>query len=77
MISTQAPTHANASVRPSPATTRSATALARAALTALLSWDHRHRQRHALAELDDHLLRDIGLTRHQARMEVRTRFWRG
>jgi uncharacterized protein YjiS (DUF1127 family) len=65
MISIQASTRA---------TTPSATSLARAALAAILSWDYRQRQRHALAALDDRLLRDIGLTRHQVRMEVQAPF---
>ena len=36
----------------------------------------RRRQRLALAELDDHLLRDIGLSREQARRESAQPFWR-
>jgi len=71
MISTRAPNNADATLRRPATITPSATALARAALTAILSWDDRRRQRHALAELDDRLLRDIGLTRYQARMEAR------
>lgn len=42
---------------------------------AVTKWDQRHRTRHALAELDDHLLRDIGLTYAQARKESAKRFW--
>jgi uncharacterized protein YjiS (DUF1127 family) len=34
------------------------------------------RQRRALAALDDHLLRDIGLTRHEAAREAHKPFWR-
>lgn len=33
------------------------------------------RSRRALARLDDHLLRDIGLTRHDAETETRRRDW--
>ena len=33
-------------------------------------------QRHALLELDDRLLEDIGLTREDALREVRKPFWR-
>jgi uncharacterized protein YjiS (DUF1127 family) len=71
MISTRAPNNAAATSRRPATITPSATALVRAALAALLSWDDRRRQRYALAELDDRLLRDIGLTRYQARMEAR------
>jgi uncharacterized protein YjiS (DUF1127 family) len=41
----------------------------------LLSWHERHRQRRALGQLDDHLLRDIGLNRATARMESAKAFW--
>lgn len=70
MISTEGLTSAGATVRRPPAITPSAASLARNALTALMSWGDRRRQRHALAQLDDHVLRDIGLTRHQARTEA-------
>ena len=33
------------------------------------------RQRHALRELDDHILDDIGLTRSQAEQEASRPFW--
>ena len=36
----------------------------------------RHRQRRVLAELDDALLRDIGVTRAEARAECAKPFWR-
>jgi uncharacterized protein YjiS (DUF1127 family) len=70
MISTPAPGNAAETLRRPPASTHSAVAFARAALAAVLSSADRRRQRHALAELEDRLLRDIGLTRHQVRMEV-------
>ena len=38
-------------------------------------WQQRHRQRTALAELDDRLLKDIGLTRADVAREVRKTFW--
>lgn len=46
------------------------------------AWDgvlglyRRQAQRRALAGLDDHLLRDIGITRAQARAEAARPFWR-
>ncbi len=38
-------------------------------------WSARTRQRHALLQLDDRLLGDIGLTREQQEQEVRKPFW--
>lgn len=38
-------------------------------------WLHRSRQRRALAELDDRMLRDIGVTHSQARREAARPFW--
>ena len=35
----------------------------------------RTRQRRALARLDEHLLRDIGVSRSAAAAEIRKRFW--
>jgi uncharacterized protein YjiS (DUF1127 family) len=35
----------------------------------------RRRQRRALAQLDEHLLRDIGVSRSAADAEIRKRFW--
>jgi uncharacterized protein YjiS (DUF1127 family) len=42
----------------------------------IVKWEERRRTRKALAQLDDHLLEDIGLTRHQAQLETRLPFWR-
>jgi uncharacterized protein YjiS (DUF1127 family) len=39
-------------------------------------WIDRSNQRTALAELDDHLLRDIGLSGKDARREASKPFWR-
>jgi uncharacterized protein YjiS (DUF1127 family) len=39
-------------------------------------WCSRHRQRSALGELDDHLLKDIGVTRDEALRETAKPFWR-
>lgn len=45
---------------------------------ALISiWITRAEQRAALAELDEERLRDIGVTRDQARREAAKPFWRG
>jgi uncharacterized protein YjiS (DUF1127 family) len=51
-------------------------AVLRRAAHAVLASSERRRQRHALAALDDHLLRDIGLTRSAIRAEASKPFWR-
>ncbi|MEX0277324.1 MAG: DUF1127 domain-containing protein [Ruegeria sp.] len=38
-------------------------------------WEQRRRSRVNLGKLDDRLLRDVGLTRYQARDEVNRYFW--
>jgi uncharacterized protein YjiS (DUF1127 family) len=38
-------------------------------------WLQRSRQRRALSELDDHLLRDIGVARREAVREAAKPFW--
>jgi uncharacterized protein YjiS (DUF1127 family) len=40
------------------------------------AWVSITRERRALAELDDRLLRDIGITRYDAAHEVAKPFWR-
>ena len=42
----------------------------------LLIWQERAAERAHLASLDDHLLKDVGLTRAQADVEARKPFWR-
>jgi uncharacterized protein YjiS (DUF1127 family) len=42
----------------------------------LLRWHERRRQRGALLELNDHLLRDIGISRATALGEATKPFWR-
>lgn len=42
----------------------------------VLEWNERSRQRQALAELDDHLLEDIGISRTAANAEASKAFWR-
>ena len=39
-------------------------------------WIERSRQRHALEDLDDWLLKDIGITRSEAGREIAKPFWR-
>jgi uncharacterized protein YjiS (DUF1127 family) len=41
----------------------------------LMRWHDAARSRQTLDELDDHLLRDIGLTRAEARRESSKFFW--
>jgi uncharacterized protein YjiS (DUF1127 family) len=47
-----------------------------AAWVLVASWIERARQREALAQLDDHTLRDIGVTRAEAARESGKPFWR-
>jgi uncharacterized protein YjiS (DUF1127 family) len=47
-----------------------------AAWMLLATWIERVRQRNALAGLDDHQLRDIGITRIDAARECEKPFWR-
>ncbi len=42
----------------------------------LLLWQCRANQRHALAHLDDRMLRDLGLSRSEVARELRKPFWR-
>ena len=42
----------------------------------LLLWQRRANQRHALAQLDDRMLRDLGLSRADVVLESRKPFWR-
>jgi uncharacterized protein YjiS (DUF1127 family) len=46
------------------------------AVDVLLTWSERVRQRRQLMEFDDHLLRDIGVTRADALAEAAKPFWR-
>jgi uncharacterized protein YjiS (DUF1127 family) len=50
-------------------------ALARMA-EAAFAWHERARQRHALMQLSDHMLRDIGIARAEAVGEAGKPFWR-
>jgi uncharacterized protein YjiS (DUF1127 family) len=46
------------------------------AMDTVLDWQDRARQRHNLLEMDDHLLRDIGLSRADLENEATKPFWR-
>ncbi len=43
----------------------------------LTKWSMRHRTRKALARLDPHMLKDIGLDPRTARHEASRMFWQG
>ncbi len=45
------------------------------ALRTLLIWQERDRQRHALAQLDARMLKDVGLSRAEVALELRKPFW--
>ncbi len=45
------------------------------AVRTLLTWQERDRQRHALAQLDARMLKDLGLSRADVEREVRKPFW--
>jgi len=45
------------------------------AIDRLLLWSERAGQRHRLAELDDHMLRDIGVSRADVMAEATKPFW--
>jgi uncharacterized protein YjiS (DUF1127 family) len=47
-----------------------------AAWNLIACWIGRAHQRRALAELDDKMLQDIGITRYDAARECRRPFWR-
>ena len=46
------------------------------AMDTVLDWQDRARQRRRLGEMDDHLLRDIGLSRADLEYESSKPFWR-
>ncbi|SNR70605.1 DUF1127 domain-containing protein [Puniceibacterium sediminis] len=47
------------------------------AAVVLTKWSSRHRTRKALARLEPHLLKDIGLDSQTARHEASRMFWQG
>lgn len=71
---------ATAPLLPSRSATRAEPASPRRGIAAMLRqlwyWNSRHRQRLDLAELDDRMLRDIGITRRMAERECRKPPWR-
>jgi uncharacterized protein YjiS (DUF1127 family) len=52
-----------------------AVAVAVHAVLKLMVWQERARERRRLATLDDHMLRDIGLSRSQVEYEISKPFW--
>ncbi|MCX8953474.1 DUF1127 domain-containing protein [Ruegeria sp. NA] len=52
-----------------------AAALAVRFAAAVTQWERRRRSRVNLSYLDDRLLKDVGLTRHDARREIKRHFW--
>ena len=61
-----------------PATSHHAAAVVRlmsGAVQAVSRWIERRRQLRALADLDDHLLRDVGLTREDVQRACSQSFW--
>ena len=68
------PPHTYSPWRPARPTTANHRVVAAFSLLAL--WIERVRQRQALATLDDHMLRDIGITRVDVARECDKPFWR-
>ena len=44
-------------------------------LKTISAWDSRSRQRRKLAEMEDHLLADLGISRREAAIEAAKPFW--
>lgn len=66
----------SSSYLPAP-TRRPALQLARGMVTLFDAWLERRRQRRALLELSDHMLKDIGVSRSDAVQEGMKPFWQG
>ncbi|MGE0718866.1 MAG: DUF1127 domain-containing protein [Alphaproteobacteria bacterium] len=60
-----------------PALTLRPGAIVLRAVSVVLEWNDRYRQRVHLGQLDDRQLRDIGLTRGTRTQELDKPFWRG
>lgn len=59
-----------------PARGKAATSFVTRLFDMFMAWLDRARQRRHLAELDDRMLRDIGLSRAEVDGEISQRFWR-
>ncbi len=64
------------SIQTRPAGRKVETGLVARAVDLLLIWSDRMRQRRHLAELDDRLLQDIGISRADVESEISRPFWR-
>ena len=64
-----------ASTRSLPSLPSPAGVLARLVGT-VVAWEHRARERRTLAEMPDRLLKDLGISRVDARRESEKPFWR-
>jgi uncharacterized protein YjiS (DUF1127 family) len=62
--------------RPRPIAPKQSRRLRLGLLALLELWSERRRQRRALLELSDHVLKDIGISRSEALQEGRKPFWR-
>lgn len=69
------PAHRPTGISSAPNQAGAASWLRRARATVRL-WQKRSRDRQELLTLDDHVLRDIGLTPHDVALEARKPFWR-
>ena len=54
---------------------RTGTSRLQGMLARMAEWDRRARDRRLLAQLETHMLRDIGITREDALREARKPFW--
>lgn len=75
--------HATGAARAAPGPRRIIAAIAGApaaafghAMAVLRTWDQRARTRRRLADMDERLLRDMGIARTDARREAAKPFWR-
>jgi uncharacterized protein YjiS (DUF1127 family) len=64
-----------AMLRQLPTQPRTTSGLLTSLLTAMDAWIERHRQRNALLELNDAMLKDIGISRADAEHEGTKPFW--